>query len=49
MNKKVCLKGNDEKAEEIIKYLESLGGHNKNDYYGHVNYMYYFINKTPGN
>lgn len=41
---KVYLKGDSERGDEVIKYLEDLGGSNTLSLHGNRNEMYYFIN-----
>lgn len=41
---KVYLKGDSERGDEVIKYLEDLGGSNTLSLHGNRNEIYYFIN-----
>lgn len=41
---KVYIKGNIERGDEVIKYLEDLGGSNTLSLHGNRNEVYYFIN-----
>ena len=41
---KVYLKGDSERGDEVIKYLEDLEGSNTLSLHGNRNEMYYFIN-----
>ena len=41
---KVYIKGNIERGDEVIKYLEDLGGHNSHHMNGKNVNAYYFIN-----